>query len=78
VANLKKKWPERDDLISWWVYHKIQTSTVEEFDDPEAIRQWFIEFGRLSMRGVFLELYSVYPDFRLLHVNPHYLDNGNR
>jgi len=70
---MRKKWPQKPELLSWWIYHKLQTTPVEQFDDPDAIKEWLIEFEKMSSRGAHLELYATYSDFRVEYVNPHYL-----
>jgi hypothetical protein len=71
MAGIKKRWPTRYDLQAWWTFHKIQTATMEDFDNPEKIREWLDEYWHLSSIGVHRILFQLYQDFRVEYASPY-------
>ena len=73
AGRLRKRWPTRNDLLSWWFFHKLQTAPLHDLDDPDEIKKWIAEFEKLSLIGVHREVYNTYNNFRLEFVNPYYM-----
>lgn len=71
---MKKKWPDTNTLMTWWIHHKLQNANMGEMDDPDEPARWLKEFRQLGPHAVHLELYSLYHNYRLEFVNPHYAD----
>lgn len=69
---MAKKWPTRQDLLSWWIYHKLQESPISDLDDPDSIKKWLIEFQQYSLHDMQIILYAKYTEFRVEYMNPRY------
>jgi hypothetical protein len=63
--RIRRVWPLKLDLQAWWIKYKIANATMDQLDDPEVIRQWFIEMHSLTDMGVHVELYAYCPEFRV-------------
>jgi hypothetical protein len=68
--SLKRRWPTKYDLLAWWTHWKILTSPMHDLDDPEVIKQWFLEFVQLTEMGVHVELYANSKEFRIEFKSP--------
>jgi hypothetical protein len=77
-GKLRTKWPSREELLSWWIWHKINTSPISEFDDPDLIKNWIIEFNKGGLIDTHRILYDTYGDFRVEFASPwKYSQNGS-
>lgn len=68
--RIRRVWPTKLDLQAWWIKYKIANATMDELDDPEAIRLWLLEMHRLTDMGVHTELYAYCTEFRVEFVCP--------
>jgi hypothetical protein len=69
-VRVRKRWPTKYDLLSWWTHYKICSVPMHDLDDPDAIKQWFLEFVQMTEMGVHVELYANCPEFRIEFKSP--------
>lgn len=57
--------PSAKDLLAWFIWEKIGTSPVGDFECPMVMRNWLTEFESKTMKSLhdhFYDRYSLFVD----------------